>query len=110
MSDIESARTALVRRILEGDGKATRATRKAAFDDRGLSGAAQMLVDKVATNASRITGEDVAAVKVSGFSEDEVFEVVVCAAVGQAARQYDAARAALDALAGEDAHAPSSPR
>jgi hypothetical protein len=34
-------------------------------------------------------------VRAAGLSEDQVFEIVVCAAVGQADRQY---RAALDAL------------
>jgi alkylhydroperoxidase/carboxymuconolactone decarboxylase family protein YurZ len=34
-------------------------------------------------------------VRASGLTEDEVFELVVCAAVGQATRQYEAALAAL---------------
>jgi hypothetical protein len=33
----------------------------------------------------------------SGLSEDQIFEIVVCAAVGQATRQYDTAFAALEA-------------
>jgi hypothetical protein len=110
MSDIEKGRRALIKRILEGDGKTARITRKAAFDDTGLSGSAQMLADKVINNAYRVTDDDIAAVKASGWSDDEVFEVVVCAAVGQATRQYEAARAALEATFGEDEHAPSSPR
>ncbi|AXC10210.1 hypothetical protein ACPOL_0853 [Acidisarcina polymorpha] len=110
MSDIENARRALIQRILEGDGKAARITRNAAFDDSGLSGPAQIMTDKVVNNAYRVTDGDIAAVKASGLSEDEVFEVVVCAAVGQAARQYEAARAALEATFGEDERAPSSPR
>jgi AhpD family alkylhydroperoxidase len=35
----------------------------------------------------------------SGLSEDQIFEIVVCAAVGQATRQYDAALAALERFA-----------
>jgi hypothetical protein len=31
------------------------------------------------------------------LSEDQIFEIVVCAAVGQAARQHDTALAALEA-------------
>jgi hypothetical protein len=34
---------------------------------------------------------------VSGLSEDQVFEIVVCSAIGQATRQYDGALAALEA-------------
>ncbi len=56
-----------------------------------------MLVDKVAMHADRITDEDFAAVRESGFSEDQVFEIVVCAAIGQSTRQYDNALAALEA-------------
>jgi len=37
MSDIRLARKALVRRILEGDGKASRSERRAAFDNSGLA-------------------------------------------------------------------------
>ena len=37
MSNITQARKALVRRILEGDGKATRAQRRATFDNAVLA-------------------------------------------------------------------------
>jgi hypothetical protein len=40
---------------------------------------------------------DIAAARASGLSEDQIFETVVCAAVGQATRQYDTALAALKA-------------
>jgi hypothetical protein len=36
-------------------------------------------------------------VKASGLSEDQIFEIVVCAAIGQAVRQHDTALAALEA-------------
>ena len=54
------------------------------------------MIDKVAREPTRVTDEDVAAVKSSGTSEDQIFELVVCAAIGQATRQYETA---LDALA-----------
>lgn len=101
MSNIMRARELLIRRILEGDGEAPPSERRGAFDRRGLAGAADALVDKVAMHAWKVTDEDVAAVKASGLSEDQVFEIVVCAAVGQANRQYDAALAALDAATGK---------
>lgn len=95
MSDIRNARDALVKRILDGDGKASPAERKAAFNDTNLAGPIGTLVDKVANHPYRVNDEDIAAAKNSGLSEDQVFELVVCAAVGQAGRQYDAALAAL---------------
>jgi hypothetical protein len=97
MSDIRQARTALMRRILEGAGKASPSERRTAFNNSGLAGPLGVLVDKVARHAYRVTDDDIAAAKVSGLSEDQVFEIVVCAAIGQSARQYDTALAALDA-------------
>jgi alkylhydroperoxidase family enzyme len=55
------------------------------------------LVEKVARHAFRVTDEDVAAARSAGLREDQVFELVVCAAVGEAHRQHEAALAALDA-------------
>jgi hypothetical protein len=97
MSNITLARRALVTRILEGEGKASRSQRRAAFDHLGLAEPLKTLIDKVTTQAYRVIDEDVANVKESGLSEDQIFEIVVCAAVGQAARQHDTALAALEA-------------
>ena len=97
MSDIREARRALARRVLEGAGKASPSERRAAFDNNGLAEPLSALVDKVARHAYRVTDEDIAAARVSGLNEDQVFEIVVCAAIGQATRQYDTALAALEA-------------
>ena len=97
MSDIEQPRKALVRRILEGDGMASSSERRAAFNNCGLAEPVAALVDKVARHACGVTDADIAAVREAGLSEDEVFELVVCAAVGQSTRQYNAALATLDA-------------
>lgn len=97
MSDISKARRALTSRILEGDGKASLSERKAAFNNDGLAEPLSTLVDKVARHAYRVTDEDFAAVMTSGLNEDQIFELVVCAAVGESTRQYDAALAALEA-------------
>jgi alkylhydroperoxidase family enzyme len=97
MSDITKARKRLLARILEGDGTASRAQRRAAFDHTGLAEPLNTLIDKVTKQACRVTDEDITAAKASGFSEDQIFEMVVCAAIGQAARQYDTALATLEA-------------
>src|SRR5436309_7107046 len=102
MSDIRQARKALTSRILEGDGKASPSERRAAFNNCGLGELPGGLVDKVARHAYRVTDEDIAAATESGLSEDQVFEIVVCAAIGQATRQYDTARAALEAATGKE--------
>jgi hypothetical protein len=85
----------LVERVLEGDGRAATALRRAVFDDAVAGEPLRTLTGKVARQPARITDEDVAAVVASGVSEDEVFELVVCAAVGAATRQHESALAAL---------------
>jgi alkylhydroperoxidase family enzyme len=110
MLDIREAREALVRRILEGDGKASPSERRAAFNNSDLAEPLAALVDKAARHAYRVTDQDTAAVKQSGLSEDQVFEIVVCAAIGQATRQCDTVFAALEAVTGRSEHAASNPR
>ncbi len=95
MSDVRQTREALTKRTLEGDGKASPSERRAAFDNSGLAGPAGALIDNVARRADRVTDEDIAAARASGFSENQIFELAVCAAIGQAGRQHDPALAAL---------------
>ena len=102
MSEIGAARQALVERILNGDGRASQVHRQGAFDNAGLPQPLATLVDKVARHAGTVTDEDFAVALVFGLSEDQIFEIVVCAAVGQATREYDAALAALDVAAGRE--------
>ena len=102
MSDIRQARKALLSRILKGAGKASPSERRAAFNNAGLAEPLGTLVDKVARHANRVIDEDIAAARESGLSEDQVFEIVVCAAVGQATRQYDSALVALEAATGRE--------
>ena len=97
MSDIASSKRALVARILEGDGEASVTLRLSAFHNTGLDGPLRTLVDKVAHRANTVMDEDFAAVRAAGLSDDQIYEIVVCAVVGQASRQYDTALATLDA-------------
>jgi hypothetical protein len=91
------AHKAVVTRILEGDGRASHAQRRAAFDNdkAELAEPLSTLINKVARQPTQITDQDVAVVKASGLSEDQIFELVVCAAVGQATRQYETVLEAL---------------
>jgi len=110
MSDITQARKALVARILDGDGRASQAQRRAAFNNAGLSEPVSTLIDKVTKHAYKVTDEDIAAVRAAGLTEDQIFEIVVCAALGQATRQYDTAVAALDAATERIEHASRDSR
>jgi hypothetical protein len=105
-----AAQRALVRSVLEGDGRASPPQRRSAFENRGLAEPLRTLVDRVALQPTRVTDAEVAAAKASGLDEDQVFELVVCAAIGQATRQYEAAMAALDAATKGSGNAPRDPR
>lgn len=89
MSDIRQARQALVTRIQEGEGKASPSDRCAAFNNGGLAESVSVLIAKVATHADTVNEDDISAAQV-GLSEDQIFELVVCAAVGQATPGYSA--------------------
>src|SRR5579864_9145024 len=102
MPDIRQARKALLSRILDGDGQASPSKRRAAFNNSDVAEPLGTLVDKVAKHAYRVTDEDINAAKASGLSEDQVFEIVVCAAIGQATRQYEMALAALKDATGKE--------
>lgn len=100
-SSHRNTQQALVARILEGSGQLSSDLRRAAFENAGLDGPPAELAKKVALQAVRITDEDLQAAKASGLTEDQIFELMVCAAVGQASREYGDALAALDEV--EDA-------
>ncbi len=102
MTDIEASRQALVARILEGAGRTDAGVRRAAFDGRAVAGPARSLLEKVGARAHEVGDEEVARARASGMSEDEIFEVVVCAAVGRATRRLEAALSALRVCAKEE--------
>jgi len=96
-----AAYRALVDRVLNGAGKASKEQRALAFGDEGLDQPLRTLIGKVATSPVQVTDADFAAAKAAGYSEDQLFELVICAAVGQSARLYDAGLAALAEATGQ---------
>ena len=98
-----AAYRALQGRILNGEGRASPEQRARAFSNVGLAPPLDGLLGKVAMRPAQVTDGDFAAARAAGFGEDELFELVICAAVGHSARLYDAGLAALaDAVAGEE--------
>jgi hypothetical protein len=91
---------ALADRVVQGDGEAPQDLRACAFSNAGLPPPLDVLIGKVALTPAQVIEADFAAAKASGYSEDQLFELVVAAAVGQSARQYDAGLAALAEAAG----------
>jgi alkylhydroperoxidase family enzyme len=100
MADITDARKAVVARILDGNGRASPDQRRAAFENARLAEPLRALIEKVANHANTVSDDDVAVARAAGLAEDQIFELVVCGAVGQAMRQHERALAALDAAAG----------
>ncbi|MBO2454766.1 hypothetical protein J4573_47295 [Actinomadura barringtoniae] len=94
-----AAHRALVDRVLNGEGRASAEERARAFRNEGLSPPMDALVAKVVDAPSEVTDADLATVMASGLSEDEIFELVICAAVGHSDRLYESGLTALAALA-----------
>ena len=69
MSDITQAHKTLVARLLEGDGWASPAQRRAAFDNAGLAEPLCTLIDKVVKHAYTVTDEDIASAKAAGLAK-----------------------------------------
>ncbi len=96
-----TAHQALVDRVLNGDGKASAEQRARAFNNEELAPPLETLIGKVADWPAQVTEDDLAAAKASGCTEDQIFELVVCAAVGQSTRLYEAGLAALAEATGQ---------
>lgn len=93
----------LVNRILRGPGRAPADQRTRAFDNADLPEPLRPLLDKVATRSAEVTDADFATAMQAGFTDDQLFELVICAAVGESTRQYEAGLAALaEAVAGTE--------
>ena len=101
MTEIAQLHSEMVARVLDGKGKAAPALRRAAFENADLGEPTSTLIEKVANHAHQVTDDDIANVRAAGLSEDQIFEIVVCAAVGQASRQYSSALAALSSATDE---------
>jgi hypothetical protein len=93
---------ALVDRVRHGNGTAPAELRAQAFSNDGLAPPLDTLIGKVASRPAQVSEADFTTAEAAGFSEDQLFELVVCAAVGQSARLYDAGLAALAAATGEE--------
>jgi alkylhydroperoxidase family enzyme len=102
MSDAANRlREAVLEHALGGQGLTSVEARRAAFDNSGVDERVRSLVDKVSRHAWRVTDADIADARAEGLSEQEIFELTICAALGQSTRQLQAALHAVDAATGE---------
>ena len=100
VADKQALVKAFEQRILTGRGMAAPDLRAKAFEDSDLPEPLATLVDKVARRSFQVTDGDFAAALAAGFTEDQLFELVICAAVGESSRMYQAGLAALAEASG----------
>ena len=99
-ADKQALAKAIEQRILTGPGLASQELRAKAFANRDLPEPVATLLDKVAKRSFQVTDDDFGAALSAGFTEDQLFELVICAAVGESNRFYQAGLAALMEAAG----------
>ncbi|GAC1411125.1 MAG: hypothetical protein NVSMB53_06360 [Gemmatimonadaceae bacterium] len=90
-----SLRDRVLDRVLQGSGESEPAIRQAAAKDRGAPADLQRLVDKIHRYAYKVTDEDVARAQAK-YGDDQLFEIVVSAALGASEQRLLAGLKALE--------------
>ena len=85
----------VIRRVLDGAGVAAPSQRRAAFEGKRASADLQALIDKVEAHAYQVTDDDLRQLQAT-YSDDELFEIIVSAALGASERRLRAGLEALD--------------
>ena len=93
--DADERLRSLVAWVLQAPGTLDPALRRQALELAPLPGPAGEYVRKLERGGSP-TADDVGALRDAGYSEDQVFELTVSAALGAAKRRMDAGLRALD--------------
>jgi hypothetical protein len=86
----------LMETVLTAPGATDRSTREAASRGGMLPPVLADYVAKVQLHSHRITDGDVLRLRTNGYSEDDIFEITVAAALGRAVAGLDAALAAME--------------
>lgn len=90
-----SLRDRVLQIVLEGPGESDPAIRSAAADGSGVPADLQALVDKIHRHAYKVTDDDVARLQAK-YGDDQMFEIVVSAALGASRQRLFAGLEALD--------------
>lgn len=86
----------LVRRVLTQPGSLSPPVRQAAFDGRDVPDDVAAYVAKVREHAYRVTDGEVAGLLSQGWSQDQVYELTLGAALGAAMERLQAGLGMLD--------------
>ena len=81
--------------VLHGRGDTDPAIRRAAADGHGVPSDLQALVDKIHRHAYKVTDDDLARLQPT-YADDQLFEIVVSAALGASRKRLVAGLEALD--------------
>jgi hypothetical protein len=96
VSDPHAAlRDRVLRRVLEGDAQTPPAKRRDAFERRAPSPDLKTLIEKIHDHAYKVTDADVATAQ-QVYGDDQLFEIIVSAALGAS---HERLQAGLKALA-----------
>jgi hypothetical protein len=87
-------RDRVLQSVLDGAGETDPSIRRAAAEGRGVPDDLRDLVDKIHRHAYQVTDDDIASLQ-DKYSDDQLFEIVVSAALGASRRRL---LAGLDAL------------
>ena len=88
-------RNNVIKRVLDGAGIAAPSQRHIAFEGKGLPPGLQALIDKVEAHAYKVTDDDLKRLQ-QKYSDDDLFEIIVSAALGASERRLLAGLEALD--------------
>lgn len=86
---------AVFRQVLDGPGESAPELRRAAARNQDVPADLQSLVDKVHKHAYKVTDEDVARPQ-AAYGDDQMFEIIVSAALGASRKRLMAGLAALE--------------
>ena len=87
-------RDQVLKSVLEGPGESDSALRQAVAEGRDVASDLQSLVDKIHRHAYKVTDEDIAKAQAK-YGDDQMFEIVVSAALGASRRRLMAGLKAL---------------
>ena len=90
-----SLRDRVLNSVLLGAGETEPAIREAAARGSGVPADLQALIDKIHQHAYKVTDEDIARAQ-EKYGDDEMFEIVVSAALGAASQRLQAGLRALN--------------
>ncbi len=85
---------ALIASVTKKSATVEQPIRQAIIEGKPLSAAIDVFVRKVLYNPSSMSDGDFEAMKAQGFSEDQIFEIVVCASIAAGVERVDRGLAA----------------